>query len=88
MSRDGDFNRSSGNPGRRRPVPSPSPLVQAILLAVGATALALLVNGVVLALGDRVEQRLANVSDLYQEFVGHVGKPAREPRQKGGDIEP
>lgn len=43
MSRDGDFNRSSGNPGRRRPVPSPSPLVQAILLAVGATALALLV---------------------------------------------
>lgn len=41
-------------------------------------ALALLVNGVVLALGNRVEQRLARVSDLYQEFVGHVGKPARK----------
>ncbi|MGB6030256.1 MAG: MurR/RpiR family transcriptional regulator [Rhodanobacter sp.] len=51
-------------------------------------ALALLVNGVVLALGDRVEQRLAHVSDLYQEFVGHVGKPARGQRKKGGDIEP
>lgn len=38
-------------------------------------ALALLVNGVVLALGNRVEQRLDRVSDLYQEFVGHVGKP-------------
>ncbi|MBS0570971.1 MAG: MurR/RpiR family transcriptional regulator [Proteobacteria bacterium] len=44
-------------------------------------ALALLANGVVHALGNRVEQRLARVSGLYQEFVGHVGKPARKPRK-------
>ncbi|MBS0557147.1 MAG: MurR/RpiR family transcriptional regulator [Proteobacteria bacterium] len=41
-------------------------------------ALALLANGVVLALGDRVERRLTRVSDLYQEFVGHVGKRVRK----------
>lgn len=40
-------------------------------------ALTLLANGVVLALGSRVEQRLAEVSELYQEFVGHVGQAAR-----------
>jgi len=43
-------------------------------------ALALLANGVVLALGDGVERRLTRVSDLYQEFVGHVGKGARKPK--------
>lgn len=47
-------------------------------------ALALLANGVVLALGNRVEQRLAEVSDLYQEFVGHVGKPARKAKSARG----
>ncbi|MBS0517036.1 MAG: MurR/RpiR family transcriptional regulator [Proteobacteria bacterium] len=47
-------------------------------------ALALLVNGVVLALGDRVEQRLGRVSALYQEFVGHVGKPARNQKRAPG----
>lgn len=41
-------------------------------------ALALLVNGVVLALGSGVERRLDQVSNLYQEFVGHIGQSARK----------
>lgn len=41
------------------------------------SALTLLANGVVLALGTDVERRLAEVSDLYQDFVGHVGQTAR-----------
>jgi len=40
-------------------------------------ALSLLANGVVLALGSGVEKRLGQVSDLYQDFVGHVGQSAR-----------
>ncbi|MBS0487921.1 MAG: MurR/RpiR family transcriptional regulator [Proteobacteria bacterium] len=47
-------------------------------------ALALLANGVVLALGDGVERRLTRVSDLYQEFVGHVGKSARKQKVPRG----
>ena len=43
-----------------------------------SAALSLLANGVVLELGSGVEKRLARVSDLYQEFVGHVGQAARK----------
>lgn len=45
-------------------------------------ALALLINSVVLALGSSVERRLAEVSTLYQEFIGHVGQPAAKRRQR------
>lgn len=48
-------------------------------------ALTLLANGVVLALGGEVEQRLARVSELYQEFVGHIGQTARRAEATSGD---
>lgn len=38
-------------------------------------ALCLIANAVVVNLGSGVERRLEQVSDLYQEFVGHVGQP-------------
>lgn len=40
----------------------------------------LLFNDVVGALGARVEDRLTRLSDLYQEFTGHVGSTARRKR--------
>lgn len=39
-------------------------------------ALTLLANAVVLRLGTRAEPRLARITELYQEFTGHVGQGA------------
>jgi len=44
------------------------------------SALSLLSNAVVLKLGSSAEPRLARISELYQEFTGHVGQP---PRKRG-----
>jgi DNA-binding MurR/RpiR family transcriptional regulator len=38
-------------------------------------ALTLLANGVAIRLGARAEPRLARISELYQEFTGHVDHP-------------
>jgi DNA-binding MurR/RpiR family transcriptional regulator len=42
-------------------------------------AVNLLANAVVAHLGPKVESRLEQFSELYQDFTGHVGKP-RKPR--------
>lgn len=46
-------------------------------LAPMVAALTLLTQCVVLKLGPRAEPRLARVSQLYQDFTGHVGQPRR-----------
>lgn len=38
-------------------------------------ALTLLANGVAIRLGARAEPRLEKISNLYQDFTGHVGQP-------------
>jgi hypothetical protein len=44
-------------------------------------ALTLLAQGVVLKLGPAAQPRLARVSQLYQDFTGHVGQPqGKRPR--------
>lgn len=45
-----------------------------------AAALLLLANSVVLKLGKGAEPRLTRISELYQEFTGHVGQPSRRAR--------
>jgi len=47
-------------------------------------ALTLLAQGVVLRLGATAEPRLARVSQLYQDFTGHVGQPRRRERRLRG----
>lgn len=45
-------------------------------------ALTLLSNAVVLKLGAGAEPRLSRISELYQEFTGHVGQTPRRQRDK------
>jgi len=58
-------------------LPTESGLFWDTMLPIFA-ALSLLANGVVLELGSGVEKRLAQLSELYQEFVGHIGQPGRK----------
>ncbi|MFQ6550633.1 MurR/RpiR family transcriptional regulator [Aestuariibius sp. 2305UL40-4] len=43
----------------------------------------LLVNGVFLELGPKVEARMETVTQLYSRFTGHVGKPSNRTSQSG-----
>ncbi|WP_299285669.1 MurR/RpiR family transcriptional regulator [uncultured Tateyamaria sp.] len=44
----------------------------------------LLVNGVFLELGPKVEARMEIVTQLYSQFTGYVGKPVNRTSQSGG----
>ncbi len=43
----------------------------------------LLVNGVFLELGPKVEARMETVTELYSQFTGYVGKPINRTSQSG-----
>ena len=45
-----------------------------------SSLIGLLVNGVFKELGAEVEERMARISSLYGDFIGHTGQPRRKPR--------
>lgn len=45
----------------------------------------LLVNGVFLELGPKVEARMETVTQLYSQFIGYVGKPGNRTSQLGSN---
>lgn len=45
-----------------------------------ASLVGLLVNGVFKELGAEVEERMARISSLYGDFIGHTGQPRRRSR--------
>lgn len=47
-----------------------------------SSLIGLLTNGVFKELGAGVETRMANVSELYNTFVGHVGDPSHPPNHQ------
>ncbi len=46
----------------------------------------LLVNGVFLELGQKVEARMEAVTQLYSQFTGYVGKPINRTPQSGSNL--
>lgn len=52
-----------------------------------SSLIGLLVNGVFKELGAEVEARMAKISSLYGEFIGHTGQPRRRARADDGSSE-